>query len=140
MFFTPCDNWKTLFSVNVCRSFEIFSTVILLLSLKQVFWQKSVFYVISTITMRYQYQSLKECYHLLFVLDKLFQFTLCRNMGGRLPNSCFMKTFLLSFIFWLFYNFLYKWIFWNTKTLWKHVFHNCIFKNSLVFIRWVFIK
>ena len=61
-------------------------------------------------------------------------------MGGRLPNSCFMKTFLLSFIFWLFYNFLYKWIFWNTKTLWKHVFHNCIFKNSLVFIRWVFIK
>ena len=136
MFFTPCDNWKTLSSVNVCRSFEIFSTVILLLSLKQVFWQKSVFYVISTITMRYQYQSSKRMLSFTICTWQTF----CRNMGGRLPNSCFMKTFLLSFIFWLFYNFLYKWIFWNTKTLWKHVFHNCIFKNSLVFIRWVFIK
>ena len=52
MFFVPCDNWKTLFFLKVCRYCEIFSTAILSFSLKQVFWKKSVFYVISTITVQ----------------------------------------------------------------------------------------
>ena len=37
MFFVPCDNWKTLFFLKVCRYCEIFSTAILSFSLKQVF-------------------------------------------------------------------------------------------------------
>ena len=45
MFFIPCDSWKPLFLTNVCRYFEILSTTILFLSLKHVFWKKSVFYV-----------------------------------------------------------------------------------------------
>ena len=53
MFFIPCDSWKTLFFLRVCRYCEIFSTAILSFSLKQVFWKKSVFYVISTITVQW---------------------------------------------------------------------------------------
>ena len=49
MFFVPCDNWKALFFLKVCRYCEIISTAILSFSLKQVFWKKPVFYVISTI-------------------------------------------------------------------------------------------
>ena len=49
MFFAPCDNWKALFFLKVCRYCEIISTAILSFSLKQVFWKKPVFYVISTI-------------------------------------------------------------------------------------------
>ena len=45
MFFIPGGNWKTLFLTKVCPYFEILSTAILLLSLKQVYWKKSVFYV-----------------------------------------------------------------------------------------------
>ena len=45
MFFIPCDSWKPLFLTKVCRYFEILSTTILLLSLKHVFWKKTVFYV-----------------------------------------------------------------------------------------------
>ena len=48
MVFILCDNWKTLFFTRVCRYFEILSTAIILLYLKQVFWKKSIFYVIST--------------------------------------------------------------------------------------------
>ena len=50
MFFIPCDSWKTLFFLRVCRYCEIFSTAILSFSLKQVFWKKSVFCAISTRT------------------------------------------------------------------------------------------
>ena len=46
MFFILCDNWKTfLFIIVYCYS-EIVLTAMLLLSLKTVFWRKSVFYVI----------------------------------------------------------------------------------------------
>ena len=50
MFFVPCDSLKTLFFLKVWSYCEIFSTAILSFSLKQVFWKKSVFYAISTIT------------------------------------------------------------------------------------------
>ena len=50
MFFVPCDNWKLLFFLKVCRYCDIFSTVILSFYLKQVFWKKSLFYVTSTIS------------------------------------------------------------------------------------------
>ena len=51
-FFVPCDSWKTLFFLKICRYSEVFSTAILSFSLKQVFWKKSVFYIISTITVQ----------------------------------------------------------------------------------------
>ena len=37
IFFVPCDNWKKLFFLKVCRYCEIFLTAILSFSLKQVF-------------------------------------------------------------------------------------------------------
>ena len=89
MFFTPCDNWKTLSSVNVCRSFEIFSTVILLLSLKQVFWQKSVFYVIYTITMRYQYQSSKRKLSFTICTWQTFSIYFMQEYGRETPKFLF---------------------------------------------------
>ena len=49
MFLVPCDNWKMLFFLKVCRYCEIISTLTLSFSLKQMFWKKSVFYVISTV-------------------------------------------------------------------------------------------
>ena len=36
MFFVPCDNWKLLFFLKVCRYCDIFSTVIFSFYLKQV--------------------------------------------------------------------------------------------------------
>ena len=46
------------FFIKVCFHFEIFSTAILLVSLKQVFWKMSVFHArISTITVHFYYQS-----------------------------------------------------------------------------------
>ena len=47
MFFILCDNWKTLLFMKVCRYSEIFLSAMLLLSLKPVFWKKSVFYALS---------------------------------------------------------------------------------------------
>ena len=41
MIFIQCDQWKTFF-LKACRYIEIFSTAILLFSLKQVFWKKSL--------------------------------------------------------------------------------------------------
>ena len=45
MFPIPCGNWKTLLLTKVCRYNEILSTAKFMLSLKQVFWKKSVFYI-----------------------------------------------------------------------------------------------
>ena len=36
-FFIPCNNWKTLFFINVLRCSEVLLIVMLLLSLKKVF-------------------------------------------------------------------------------------------------------
>ena len=41
MFFIQCGKWKTFF-LKACCYIEIFSTAILLFSLKQVFWEKSL--------------------------------------------------------------------------------------------------
>ena len=46
IFFILCDNWKTFLFIIVYRYSEIVLTAMLLLSLKAVFWRKSVFYVI----------------------------------------------------------------------------------------------
>ena len=55
-FFIPCDYWKAFIFLKACRFsksfFEIFSTAILLFSMKEVFWKKSVFYIISAITIQ----------------------------------------------------------------------------------------
>ena len=45
IFFIPCDNWKTSFFAKVCRYFEICSTTMLLLSLKQVL-ERSPYYML----------------------------------------------------------------------------------------------
>ena len=47
MFFILCDKWKTLFFMKVCRCSETFLSAMLLLSLKPVFWKKSIFYALS---------------------------------------------------------------------------------------------
>ena len=44
MFFILCDNWKKLLSTKIHRYTEIFLNVMLLFSLKPVFWKKSLFY------------------------------------------------------------------------------------------------
>ena len=46
--FIPCDKRKTLFFIKVCSLLLYLLTVMLLLSLKQVFWKKSVFYGLSS--------------------------------------------------------------------------------------------
>ena len=51
MFFVPCDSWKTLFFLKVCRYCEIFTTAILPFPFKQVFWKKSIFYAIGDSTL-----------------------------------------------------------------------------------------
>ena len=75
IFFIPFDNWKSLLFVKVCSYFEIILAVILQLSLKQVFWKKSVFYMISTISLQRYHQSfkIKPSYT---VLDKLSELVL----------------------------------------------------------------
>ena len=42
-FLIPWDNWRTLFFLNVCRYFEVFSTIISLFSLKQCFERSPYF-------------------------------------------------------------------------------------------------
>ena len=46
IFFVPCDNWKTLFFIQIHCYPEVFCNhhVALLRFLKQVFWKKSVFH------------------------------------------------------------------------------------------------
>ena len=46
-FFILCDNWKTLVFLKIQHYSEIFLGAMLLLSLKPVFWKKSVFYALS---------------------------------------------------------------------------------------------
>ena len=72
MFFVPCDNWKTLFFLKVCRYSEIFSTAILPFSLKQVFWKKSVFYGLNSVVLVLMLSSEKS-YPILYLnmLEKL---------------------------------------------------------------------
>ena len=72
MFFVPCDNWKTLFFLKVCRCCEIFSTAILPFSLKQVFWKKSVFYGLNSVVLVLMLSSEKS-YPILYLnmLEKL---------------------------------------------------------------------
>ena len=126
MFFVPLENWKSLFFVKNCRYFEILPTAILWLSLKQVFWKKSVFYVISTLTVQFQYQSfkLKLSYTL---LDETF-------------ITCFMVTFFHSFILWLFHAFLYKWIFFEKLKNSVEAYLSILIDNSIFIVWWVFIK
>ena len=50
--FCSCDNWKTLFFLKVCCYCKIFSTPILSFSLRQMFLKKSIFSIISTITLQ----------------------------------------------------------------------------------------
>ena len=45
--FTPCDNWKKLFYTEMFRCSKVFVTAMLLRSLTQVLWKKSVFYKLS---------------------------------------------------------------------------------------------
>ena len=42
----PCDNWKTLPFIKVYHFSKVILTAMLLLSLKTVFWKKSVFYAL----------------------------------------------------------------------------------------------
>ena len=71
MFFVPCDSWKTLFFLKVCRYCEIFTTAILPFSLKKVFWKKSVIYAIGDSVLLIR--SSKKSYRILclYIVEKL---------------------------------------------------------------------
>ena len=71
MFFIWYEMWKTLFFLKVYRYFDISSTTLLLSSLKQVFWKKSVFYIISTMQYNANTKVAKCNYHIGYLLDKL---------------------------------------------------------------------
>ena len=43
--FILCDNWKILFFIQIYCYLEFAETVVLLCSLKQVFWKKFAFYI-----------------------------------------------------------------------------------------------
>ena len=43
IFFTPCDNWETLFFIKVFRYSEVFFESLCCCSLRKKFWKKSVF-------------------------------------------------------------------------------------------------
>ena len=45
--FISRDDWKKLLFIKVYRYYSVFSSAMLLLSLKYILWKKSVFYVIS---------------------------------------------------------------------------------------------
>ena len=47
IFFIQCNNWKTLFFIKVYRYSKVFLMAMLLLSLKQVSWNKYIFYRLS---------------------------------------------------------------------------------------------
>ena len=66
MFFVPCDNWKTLFFLKVCRYYEIFSTAI------SSFWKTSVFYIIFTVTVLMLSPKIKLPYTYLCIFISLF--------------------------------------------------------------------
>ena len=46
-FFIPCDNWKALLFIKVYRFSEVILTAMVMLSLKPVFWKKTVLYALS---------------------------------------------------------------------------------------------
>ena len=97
-FLFSCLNWKMLLLTKVFRYLDILSTAILLLSLKQVFQKKSVFYVFYIhsailLTVKCKYQSSQYTIYIWYILAaNLF----CEN------------GFYSLFIFWLFHTFLYE--------------------------------
>ena len=68
LFFIPRNKWKTLFLISLSLLW-VFCWDILLFSSKQVFWKKSVFYVISTITLQSYYQGSKKRYRKLHLIN-----------------------------------------------------------------------
>ena len=129
MFFVPRDNWRSLFFLKVFRYCEIFSTVIFSFSLKQVFWKKSVFYIISTVTV----QSNTDV-NVKFQSKAIVYYT---------------HTDLKNVRSWLFYDNVFYNIFYGCSTiffinhLWKHVELYCrtfvnrlLFKKVTFYIRW----
>ena len=111
MVFIPCDNWKTLFSINVCRYFEIFQPSSSSFS-DRVAFLKHVFYFASTIA---NIKVPKQSYDILYLIN-------FRNL----------------FYDYIFYTLLFSdcSTFEKLKTSLETCFlHNRIFINSLVFKR-----
>ena len=96
IFIIVCDNYIK----KVYRYSEDFPTAMLLSSLKEVFRKRSVFYVISTITVPWKHQtvpnvpyfSLRRAYTMKFFFHNLEIFILkekCRNISGS--EMCVVK-------------------------------------------------
>ena len=67
LFFIPRNKWKTLFLISLSLLWVFCWDM--LFSSKQVFWKKSVFYVISTITLQSYYQGSKKRYRILHLIN-----------------------------------------------------------------------
>ena len=67
LFFIPRNKWKTLFLISLSLLWVFCWDM--LSSSKQVFWKKSVFYVISTITLQSYYQGSKKHYRILHLIN-----------------------------------------------------------------------
>ena len=99
MFFTSYDNWTLVFMLIFVITQKYFVTAILLRSLKEVFWNKSLFFmsVNSTITLQcYQYQItklklllLKFSQQILFLKMLIFEITLFHFEWMFLVNEIF---------------------------------------------------
>ena len=108
MFFIPCDNSKTFFFIQTYRC----ATAMLLRSLKQVFWKKSVFYI------HYLHNNI-----IMLLIPQ-------RSKIKLLLYKCSSQNLFLDsyFLFlWMFHIFSLQMEFLkhkNSKVLWRHVFLN----------------
>ena len=109
MFSLPCDNWKVLIFIWICRYSEFFPSVMLFHYSKNVFWKKSVFqirYIHNSIAVQYQKSKINWSY--IYLTD----FNL-----HSLDLEC---TFFL--IFEIFSK--------SSKPLWKHAFYKVKTKSQ----------
>ena len=132
MFFVPCDSWQTLFFPKVCRYYEIFTTAILLFSLKQLFWKKFVFYDIGDngkFQKKLLYTIFKNTWKT-FVADFFYENVFYTLYFFNCSTHFFIKLFL----------------FWKTQNISESMFlHNTVELLSIAFLftkdlykRWVF--
>ena len=148
MFFIPCDSWKTLFFLRVCRYCEIFSAAILLFSLKQVFWKTSVFWnlalaLVLVIHCYYEDNSILLILMLMLSSKKKLSYTILIHTW---------KTFVCS---WLFYDYVFYTVhlfncstlffiklfffFWKTQNISESIFlHNTVelLNSEFSYIKW----
>ena len=116
MFFVPCNNWKALFFLKVCRYCEIFLTAILSFSEE-------------VCILRYLHNNSAVLILMLMLSSKIkLSYTILIYTWKTFVADLFMTMLFTLFIFWLFYTFFYKWgFFWKTENISENMFlHNTV--------------